>query len=229
MISVVIPTLNAARGLEATLSPLVPAAIDGIIRELIIVDGGSDDDTIRIADAAGAEIVRSERGRGRQMMAGADRARFPWLLFLHADTVLEPGWEREAAAFIDDVMLGRRAPAAAVFRFALDDHGVVPRTVEFGVGLRCAVLRLPYGDQGLLLPATLYREIGGYRPMGLMEDVDIIRRLGRQRVSLLRARAVTAATRFRRDGYPARIARNLTCLTLYYLRVPERVLTRLYR
>src|SRR5262245_16043524 len=162
MISVVIPTLNAEAGLAQTLAALVPAALDGLVREVIVADGGSTDATAGIADEAGTEFLTQSGGRGCQLAAGAERARFPWLLFLHADTVLEPGWERDAAAFMDAVDRGKRLAGAAAFRFALDDTGFRPRLLEQMVALRCALFRLPYGDQGLLMPRQLYAEIGGY-------------------------------------------------------------------
>src|SRR5262245_78717 len=136
MITVIIPTLNAETSLAATLTALVPGAVDGLVRQVIVVDGGSSDRTLRIAEDAGADIVRSEPGRGRQLQAGARAARFPWLLFLHADTVLDPGWEREVATFVERVDIGQRPLAAAAFRFALDDMGFLPRMIEAGVALR---------------------------------------------------------------------------------------------
>lgn len=224
MISVVIPTLNAESTLAATLSALIPAAVEGLVREVIIVDGGSTDQTLRIADGSGAEIVRSTSGRGNQLVAGAARAKFPWLLFLHADTVLDPGWERDVSAFMERVDDGRRPPAAAAFGFALDDTGMAPRLVEAMVRLRSGLLHLPYGDQGLLIPRPLYTEVGGFKPMPLMEDVDLIRRLGRRRLVMLRPRATTSAARYRSAGYLPRIARNQLCLALYFLAVPvERI------
>src|SRR5215510_6276381 len=108
MISVIIPTLNAEAGLGETLSALVPAAVDGLVREVIVVDGGSDDHTAAIVDQAGATWVSRSGGRGYQLEAGARRARFPWLLFLHADTVLQQGWERDAVAFMEAVDGGKR-------------------------------------------------------------------------------------------------------------------------
>ena len=228
MISVIIPTLNAEKCLAGTLAALVPAAVDGLIREAIVVDGGSNDRTPAIVDSAGAELVRAGGGRGSQLAAGAAKARFPWLLFLHADTALAPGWEREASYFMERVDTGARPVAAAAFRFALDDTGARPRVLERLVALRCSALRLPYGDQGLLIPKRLYDEIGGYRPLPLMEDVDLVRRLGRRRVVMLGSRAVTSAERFRREGYVRRSARNLICLTLYTLRVPAHVIGRIY-
>ena len=136
MISVIIPTLNAEATLASTLSALVGPMVDGLVREVIIVDAGSSDRTAAIADDSGARLVARSGGRGYQLLAGAHRARFPWLLFLHADTVLEPGWEREAVAFMEAVDRGKRPPAAAAFRFALDDHGLRPRTLERLVRLR---------------------------------------------------------------------------------------------
>src|SRR5581483_3907031 len=221
MISVVIPTLNAEATLARTLASLVPAAVDGLVRQVVVTDGGSSDRTLEIADNAGADIVRHGRGRGPQLAAGAQSARFPWLLFLHADTSLEPGWEREASLFMARIDAGERPAAAAAFRFALDDTGLGPRLLERLVALRS-------GAQGLLIPRRLYAEVGGYRPLAIMEDVDLVRRLGRRRTAILRCRAVTSAERFRRDGYLFRSARNLLCLALYTLRVPPHVISRIY-
>lgn len=228
MISVVIPALNAEQGLAACLSALVPATVQGLVREVIVVDGGSTDRTAEIVDQAGAGLVRSPVGRGCQLAAGAERARMPWLLFLHADTVLESGWEREAAAFVERADRSG-PPEAAAFRFALDDTGWKPRLVELGVSMRCAVLRLPYGDQGLLISSAHYRQLGGYKPMPLMEDVEFVRRLGRRGIVMLRGRAVTSAARYKRDGYVRRSMRNLSCLALFFLRVPIARIERLYR
>ncbi len=228
MISVVVPTLNAEMTLAATLTALIPAVVEGLVREVIIVDGGSSDRTLRVADASGARIIRSVAGRGQQLITGAEHARGPWLLFLHGDTILDTGWEREAAAFIERVDIGQRPAAAAAFRFTLDDLGVLPRIIEFGVGLRCTLFRLPYGDQGLLIPQRLYNHLGGFKPLPLMEDVDMIRRLGRARTIMLRGRAVTSAIRYKRDGYFNRVSRNLSCLLLYLLRVPLRLIVRMY-
>ena len=226
MISVVIPTLNAETTLPRCFDSLIQATVRGVVREVIVVDGGSTDGTILLADAVGSHIVSSPRGRGRQLAEGVELARSDWLLFLHADTALEPGWEVEAESFVERATVDR--PRAAAFRFALDDFGFAARMLERLVGLRCFLFGLPYGDQGLLIPRRLYRKIGGYKPLPLMEDVDIVRRIGRRRLVMLRSRAVTSAERFQRDGYLGRSMRNLFILLLYTLRVPAQVLAKLY-
>jgi rSAM/selenodomain-associated transferase 2 len=228
MISVIIPTLNAERTLAHCLAALVPAVVDGIVQEAILVDGGSTDGTRGIAEAAGTHLIDAPPGRGSQLEAGAAKARGDWLLFLHADTMLEPGWAEEAQNFIERVESGRRAQAAASFSFALDDDGIMPRFIEWLVGLRCQLLALPYGDQGLLISRNLYNRLGGFRPLPLMEDVDLVRRLKRRELAMLKSRAVTSGERYRREGYLARSLRNLGCMLLYFLRVPPRVLARLY-
>ena len=228
MISVIIPTLNAERSLAHALAVLVPAVVEGVVQEAIVVDGGSTDATRAIAEAAGVHLIEAGRGRGRQLEAGASAARGDWLLFLHADTVLDHGWSEEVRSFMERVESGRRGQAAASFRFALDDDGTMPRLVEWLVAMRCGLLGLPYGDQGLLIPRHLYRRLGGFRPLPLMEDVDLVRRLKRRELVMLKSRAVTSGERYRREGYLARSFRNLGCVLLYYLRVPPRLLARLY-
>lgn len=228
MISVVIPTLNAEAHLAQTLASLVPAAVDGLVREVIVADGGSSDRTLEIVDGAGAELVTSEAGRGAQLKAGAERARFGWLLFLNADTYLDQGWEREAHLHIERVQSGRRRASAASFRFTLDDEGMLPRTLETLVSLRTGLFKLPYGDQGLLISRALYDEVGGFDPLPALEDIDLVRRLGRRRLSVLNARAVASAEHYRRDGYMARMARSQACLGLYLLGVPVRTIASFY-
>jgi len=231
MLSIIIPTLNAEKSLASCLSALVPATVRGLVREVVIVDGGSSDKTTEIADQAGATLVTSQKGRGTQLRNGADAAKQNWLLFLHADTVLSVGWEEEVEKFLQQVESGRFAgnQVAAAFRFALDDFGVRPRWLETMVALRCALFRLPYGDQGLLIHRNFYARLGGYPDVPLMEDVGLVRRVGWRRLVMLRSTAVTSPERYRRDGYLKRSLSNLGLLSLYFLRVPPRVIARMYK
>jgi rSAM/selenodomain-associated transferase 2 len=220
-ISVVIPTLNAAAQLAATLKPVRKYA-----GEVIIADGGSADDTCAIASAGGARVVPSEKGRGLQMRIGAAAATGDWLLFLHADTVLPEDWFTEVSVYMADPA---NADRAAAFTFALDDPSPQARRIEYLVAWRTRRLGLPYGDQGLLISRRHYDRLGGFRPVPLMEDVDIVRRIGRSNLDVLGVRAVTSAERYRRGGWWGRPVRNICCLALYFLGVPPRILVRLYR
>ncbi|MEL7303996.1 MAG: glycosyl transferase family 2, partial [Pseudomonadota bacterium] len=118
--------------------------------------------------------------------------------------------------------------AAGVFRFVLDDVGFRARTVEKGVRIRCAFFGLPYGDQGLLISRRHYLEVGGYEDLPLMEDIDLVRRIGRRRLVLLDTAAVTSAVRYRRDGYIKRVARNATCLAMFFAGFKPQTIVRLY-
>ena len=224
MLSIVIPTLNAADSLPGTLASLGEARIAGLAHEIVVSDGGSHDGTVEIARQAGARVVIGARGRGAQLARGAEAANGGWLLFLHADTRLAPGWLVPVRAFMGPG--GRRA---AYFRFALDDPHPAARRIEALARWRCARLALPYGDQGLLIARKTYDAIGGFKPLPLMEDVDLVRRLGRRNLVPLDHLAVTSAQRYRRDGWWARPSRNLVCLSLYFLGVPPSRLQRLYR
>ena len=223
MISVIIPTLNAARRLPPTFLSIFDAAMDGFVSEVIVSDGGSEDTTLKIAEDAGATVIVGERGRGQQLRAGVERARKPWLLFLHADTALERGWADEAGAFMK-----RGGNCAAAFRFRLADSGFQPRLLESAVALRCKLFALPYGDQGLLISRKLYDAVGGFAPIPLMEDVDFVQRLGRRRIAMLKTAAVTSAEGFKRDGYVRRSLSNLSCLMSYYRGVPPERLAERY-
>jgi rSAM/selenodomain-associated transferase 2 len=213
-LSVIIPTLNAAAHLPAALVSLGP------VEEIIIADGGSTDGTVQAAVAGGARVMTAPRGRGSQIAAGIAAAAHDWLLILHADTRLQPGWRAAAASVTLD--------KAGYFRFVLDSSDPRARRLERMVAWRSRVLGLPYGDQGLLIHRDLLAQIGGMRPIPLMEDVDLVRRLGRRRLVALDADAVTSAARWERDGYLRRSARNLCCLALWFAGIPPRWIVRLY-
>ncbi len=224
-LSVVIPTLDAAAALPATLEALGEGRARGLLGEVVVADGGSQDGTSALAQAAGARVIAAPRGRGAQLAAGGAAARGDWLFFLHADTRLAAGWSAVLLDFIGDPQNRDRA---GFLRFRLDDDAPAARRLEAVVAWRCRLLRLPYGDQGLLLSAGLYRAIGGFRPLPLMEDVDFVQRLGRRRLVPIGIDALTSAARYRREGYIARPLRNSLCLALYFLGVPPRLILRLY-
>jgi glycosyltransferase involved in cell wall biosynthesis len=192
MISVILPTHNDELALAHALAALVPAAADGMVREVIVVDCGSTDGTIAVADAAGCRILDGTGVRGTDLAAGAAKARSDWLLFLSPEVMLEPGWQREAREFIDRLaMAGGANDRAAAFRHANAGFGWRARFSEVRASVRSRLLASPSLKEGLLVPAALYRAVGGHRPkLGNIEG-DLARRIGRGRLSFLRARAVS--------------------------------------
>jgi rSAM/selenodomain-associated transferase 2 len=214
-LAVVIPTWNAAGSLAECL-----AGLSG--ERVVVVDGGSTDGTVPVARAGGATVVWAPRGRGPQLAAGAITAKGRWLLFLHADSRLAAGWRDAVLAFA-------AAPdRAGYFDLALDDPAPAARRVERLVAWRSRVLGLPYGDQGLLISRALYQTVGGYAAIPLMEDVDLVRRLGRGRLVRIGATVTTSARRYREGGYIRRPLRNLVCLALYFAGVAPHRIARLY-
>ena len=214
-ISIVIPTLNAGQVLPGTLQALMEGLHSGLIRELIVTDGGSGDATLEMVEEAGAVIVKGPPSRGGQLKRGCEVAKGEWLLILHADTELQAGW---CGVVADCLPLGR--PAAFRLRFRANGFGA--RWVAGWANLRSRLFGMPYGDQGLLVRRTDYVAAGGYPDQPLMEDVALIRAL--PRVVLLKADSVTSAERYTRQGWFRRGARNLWTLTRYFLGAdPERL------
>lgn len=208
-LSIVIPTLDAADALPGCLRALGEGLEAGMIREVVFSDGGSKDNTLEIAEMAGAIVVQGPPSRGGQLQRGVGETQGDWLLVLHADCVLPPGWPAVVAAQMQD---GR--PAA--FRLKFDANGFAPRVVAGWANLRSRVFHLPYGDQGLLMSRRDYDAVGGYSDVPLMEDVALSRRLGR-RLRLLPAAVTTSAEKYKRDGWLRRGARNLSLLSRYLL------------
>ncbi|UXX82708.1 TIGR04283 family arsenosugar biosynthesis glycosyltransferase [Roseovarius pelagicus] len=207
VLSIVIPTLNAQEALPVVLSSLMEGLEAGLVRELIVSDGGSRDATRQIADEVGAIIVAGSASRGGQLRRGAGIAQGAWLLFLHADTQLPEGWSATVKA-----QIAQGQPAYFGLRFGSDE--VVARLVAGWANLRSRLFHLPYGDQGLLISRIDYDAVGGFPDIPLMEDVAIARCLGR-RLMRMPGHVTTSAARFERDGWLLRGGRNLLLLVRY--------------
>lgn len=215
--------MNAGSTLARTLDALRDSDL-GL--RITVCDGGSTDDTVAVAQQAGAIVVMAgTAGRGLQLAAGADAGSAPWILFLHADTVLGTGWNAVVRSFTSRKT---NAGRAGYFRLRFDTSDPRARRVERLATLRCRLLGLPYGDQGLLISRALYEYLDGFKPLPLMEDVEFVRRIGARNLVALDAEAVTSAVRYERDGWLRRPLRNLGCLSLYFLGMSPRTLQRLY-
>lgn len=194
-LSVVIAVRNEAARLPLLLADLATEA--PLLREVLVVDGGSSDGSAALARLAGARVLVAAPCRGGQLAAGVAASEAPWLLLLHGDVRLPQGW----GALLRGAMAGRAAEGAWAFRLAIEGSGAGLRLVEAAVTLRCLLRQLPYGDQGLLLPRTLYVSAGGMRPLPLMEDLDLVLRLRHQaRIGLLAAALQVDGRRWHRLG-----------------------------
>jgi hypothetical protein len=222
-VAVVILTLDVADRLGPCLAALTEGAIEGVVGEVVFADGGSGDGVAALAEAVGARLIVGPPGRGSQIAAGIAATSAPWVLVLHADTVLAPGWPRAVVAHMQ-----ARPQQAGFATLAFDAAGGMATLTAGWANLRSAAFALPYGDQALLIPRALHDAIGGYPDVPLMEDVILARRLGRRRLARLATVATTSAERYRAEGWWWRGWRNLTTLGLFLIGVPPHRLARRY-
>jgi len=220
-VSVIIPTLNEERHLAATLR----AVGQSPCHEVIVVDGGSTDATVQSAKEAEVTVLRSKLGRARQMNAGAARAEGGSLLFLHADTLLPPGWAEVVHRTL-------RAPgvAAGAFRFRIAGSFAGKSFIEWATCLRSRWLQRPYGDQGLFLTRALFEEMGGFANLPIMEDYEFSARLRRRgRIVTVDEAALTSARRWEALGVVRTTLRNQWMLAGYHLGISPQRLAMRYR
>ena len=219
-VTLVIPVFLDADAASALLASL-PASAD---LEIVVVDGAADPKLRAVlARYPAAALRQSGVGRGRQMNAGAHESRGEWLLFLHADSVLPPDWLPALVGLDADVIGGW-------FQFALDDGAWQARVIQWLTRRRVRHLQLPYGDQGLFVRRRIFDELGGFRDLPFMEDVEFVRRLIRAgRVSELPLPLRTSSRRWRREGWFRRSGKNLALVSLYLLGVSPFRLARWYR
>ena len=218
-ISVIIPALNEAPHLAATLQSVRSC------HEIVLVDGGSTDKTREIGRAAGANVVLSNPGRARQMNAGAAKASGNVLLFLHADTLLPTGWQDAVAHCLRNPSL-----AAGAFRFRIADDFRGRRLVEWGAHLRSRWFQCPYGDQALFLRRAAFEELGGFAALPIMEDYALVSKLRRRgRIYTLSEAVITSGRRWYRLGVIRTTFINQVVLAGFQMGVPGEKLVRWYR
>jgi hypothetical protein len=222
-LTVVIPTLNAAGALPGCVRALMPGLQAGLIRGLVVSDGGSTDATVAMAEGLGAVVVQGPPGRGGQIGRGVAAADGDWVLILHADTWLGDGWVAAVEAH-----LVAHGGQAGWFRLAFRATGLAPVLVAGWANLRSRWLGLPYGDQGLVIRRDVLAAAGGVPDLPLMEDVALARAL-RGRLRPLDATAHTSAERYVTGGWLRRGTRNLWTLARYGAGVSPARLARRYR
>lgn len=222
MLSVIIPTLNEERSIGVLLEDLRELDVP---HEAIVVDGGSVDETVSVANRLGARVVRTRQGRGWQLARGARDASASMFCFLHADVRLDERARRE----LED-LIRLRPSGAFSFRFRIDAPGWRYRFIEVGTHLRMRLFGLPYGDQGLVVSRIDYQNAGGYPDIPLMEDVALVDALGRVTVvRQLRSPLPVSARRWEKDGPLTRMLRNWRLMIAYRLGASPHHLAARYR
>lgn len=220
-LSVIVPVRNEAARLPALLAALQSAP--ELVAEVLVVDGGSGDASRAIAQLAGARLLELSGGRGAQIAAGVAAAGSPWLLLLHGDAQLPKGWARALARAM------QRGQRAWYFELAICDPHPALRLVELAVALRSHLRQLPYGDQGLLLPAKLLARCGGVAPLPLMEDLDLIQRLRRHtQLRSLGLALQVDGRRWRRLGVWRTALVNARLRRAWRQGAPEQILAQMY-
>lgn len=241
-ISVVIPTLDEAARIASTVESVTSCGragggglprgpdedasgtVDVAEVEVIVVDGGSRDETPRLAREAGARVFESARGRARQLRMGGERSTGDAVLFLHADTLLASGWWEAVRAALADP-----ACAGGAFRLRFAERGGRERWLEFWAALRVAVLGLPYGDQGIFLRRDVLEEMGGVPEVPIMEDLDLVRAIKRAgRLTMLPLAATTSSRRYGDRGLLRTVVDHQYALLGWWLgwdraRIAERI------
>lgn len=223
-LSIIIPTLDEEQVLGQTLARLEEQKSAETI-EVIVVDGGSSDATLALAQRAGCRTICSARGRGRQMNAGAAAARGEVLLFLHADTLLPDNFSR---LILDAV----RLPffAAGAFSLAIDSPAKSLATIAWFANLRSRWLQLPYGDQALFVSKRMFDAIGGFPEMAIMEDFVFIRKIKKEgKIIILPERVMTSARRWKNIGIMRTTLINQCIVCGHSLGVPPAILAGWYR
>jgi rSAM/selenodomain-associated transferase 2 len=181
--------------------------------EVIVIDGGSVDGTAEAARRAGARVVDSEPGRGRQLDLGWRSARAGVVLFLHADSVLPRGWRQAVERALEEPSV-----AGGAFRLGFEERGLRWRLLELGVRLRVNLLKLPYGDQALFVRRTVLEASGGVPHVEILEDLDLVRAIRRSgRLELLPEIVRTSGRRHRSHGLVHTITRHALALVGFYL------------
>ncbi|WP_371411470.1 TIGR04283 family arsenosugar biosynthesis glycosyltransferase [Nostoc linckia] len=215
-ISIIIPAINEAGNIKEAIATTKSSTNI----EVIVVDGGSSDDTKAIAQSLGVKVISSSPGRAVQMNAGAVAASGEILLFLHADTRLPAGFDEMICTALQQPRI-----VAGAFNLQIDASLLSLRWVELGVKWRSHFCQMPYGDQAIFVTKAVFQQVGGFPELAIMEDFELIRRLKTKgRIAILSTPVVTSARRWLQKGVLKTTLLNQIVIIAYLLGVsPERI------
>ena len=219
-ISIIIPVLNEAAIIKQTLEQFHDSEV-----EVLVVDGGSKDNTVAIAQQMAQVITVKGKGRAGQMNAGADLARSEILLFLHADTQLPSNFVELVTQTID-----RKNTVAGAFELAIDGANTSLRLIERLVKMRSRLFSLPYGDQAIFIFKKTFVEVGGFADLAIMEDFEFIKRIKKKgKIAIAPAAVTTSGRRWQKLGVWQTTLINQSIIAGYYLGISPTKLGDFYR
>lgn len=228
-LSIIIPVLNEAETIGSLLAELQARSEPELKIEIIVVDGGSADETVALAASQNVQVEVQTGGRAQQMNRGAGMAHGEILVFLHADTRLPPNYAAEILQVLNPPV-GQPKPIAGAFRLKIDAPLPSLRLIEWGVNLRSQLCQLPYGDQAIFLTKAVFTEVGGFPDLPIMEDFVLVRQLQRRgRIALAPSAVITSARRWLKQGVSRTTWINQIMILGYYLGISPHRLARWYR
>ena len=208
-ISIVIPTLNSQNTVRKTLASLFEGIEAGIVRELIVVDGGSTDETREIVEECGGKFISSAASRGYQLKKGVNLAKGDFIFALHSDSVLEPGWSEIVKKYFNK-------DAGYYCKLSFDIIHPLASMTSTWANARSLIFNLPYGDQGLLIPRKLLMENGSYSPIPIMEDVELALRF-KGKLFCMPIVITTSSRKYRKNGWLRQGSKNMVRLLRFLL------------
>ncbi len=215
-ISIIIPTLNESQNIKATIN----STQESTNVEVIVVDGGSQDNTVEIAKSFGVKVITGDKNRARQMNAGAKNATGDIFLFLHADTLLPDNFDEMIRSALQKPLI-----VAGAFALKINAPKAALRLVEWGVKLRSKWFNMPYGDQGIFLTKEKFNDICGFPELAIMEDFELIRNLkSLGRIALISSPVITSPRRWLKKGILQTTLINQIVIIAYFIGIsPERI------
>ena len=219
-ITIVIPTYNSEKTINSTLESIYKN-----FENIIIIDAGPNNIKSKISKKYKIKFFRSSKGRGTQLLLGANKVSTNWIFFLHSDTILNKKNIINIKEFVSNDLNYFKA---AAFKIKFNKNNILSNVLMVIANFRSKYFKLPYGDQGLLISRKFYKKIGGYKNIPIMEDIDIIHKIGFENIQILNSHIITSSIRYETQGWLIRPIINLYCLILYFCNYDINKINKIY-